>query len=102
MRIISMPPIYAFEAKHPVSATSLNDWCRKIKKAQCRNFNELKNEVAGSVDYVGGDLYVFNIGGNNYRLVAGIHFNTQLVYIRAILTHAEYDEHNKNKTLLSL
>lgn len=54
------------------------------------------------MDYVGKDMYVFNIGGNNYRLVAGIHFNTQLVYVRAILTHREYDEHNKNGTLLDL
>lgn len=102
MRIISMPPIYAFEAKHPVAATSLNDWCKKIKQAKCRNFNELKKEVSGSVDYVSKDLYVFNIGGNNFRIVAGIHFNTQLVYIRAVLTHKEYDIHNKNGTLLNL
>ncbi|WP_366935590.1 type II toxin-antitoxin system HigB family toxin [Chitinophaga sp.] len=97
-----MPPIYTFEAKHPISAPSLNDWCRKIRNANCRNLNDLKNAISGSVEYVGADLYVFNIGGNNFRLVAGIHFNTQLVYIRAILTHAEYDAHNKNGTLLHL
>jgi mRNA interferase HigB len=102
MRIISMPPIYAFGAKHPPAVTPLNDWCSRIRKANCTNFNELRNEVSGSVDNVGNDMYVFNIGGNNYRLVAGIHFNTQIVYIRAILTHKEYDEHNKNGTLLNL
>lgn len=44
-----------------------------------------------SVDLVEG-LYIFNIGGNNFRLVAAIHFNTGRVYVRHILTHAEYDK----------
>lgn len=44
-----------------------------------------------SVDVVDG-FYVFNIGGNNVRLVAAVHFNTGRVYVRHILTHAEYDK----------
>jgi len=39
-------------------------------------------------------LTVFNIGGNKARLIAAIHYNRGKVYIRAVLTHAEYD---KNK-----
>jgi len=38
-----------------------------------------------------GDLVVFNIGGNKYRLIASVHFNRQKVYVRRVLTHAEYD-----------
>jgi len=38
-----------------------------------------------------GRCTVFNIGGNNYRLIAAIHYNTGVVYIRHVLTHAEYD-----------
>jgi len=45
--------------------------------------------VFNSVDAVSG-LYVFNIGGNNFRLVAAIHFNVGRVYIRHVMTHAEY------------
>ena len=37
------------------------------------------------------DFYVFNIGGNKYRLVVAIHFNTQMLFVRHVLTHAEYD-----------
>jgi mRNA-degrading endonuclease HigB of HigAB toxin-antitoxin module len=44
-------------------------------------------------DQVGG-LTVFNIGGNKARLVAAIHYNRRKVYIRAVLTHAEYDAGN--------
>ncbi len=39
-----------------------------------------------------GDLIVFNIGGNKYRLIASIHFNRGKVYIRRVLTHSEYDK----------
>lgn len=102
MRIISMPPIYAFEAKHPIAAKPLNDWYRKVKQAKCQNLNELKKRISGTIDYVGRDLYIFNIGGNNFRILAAIHFNTQLIYIRAVLTHRDYDIHNKNGTLLDL
>lgn len=37
------------------------------------------------------DLYVFDIGGNKYRLIAAIHFNTQMLFVRHVLTHVEYD-----------
>ena len=38
-----------------------------------------------------GDFYVFNVAGNKYRLIAAIHFNWQMLFIRYILAHAEYD-----------
>ena len=58
-------------------------------------FDELRS-VFPSADKV-GDLVVFNIGGNKYRLITSIHFNRQKIYIRDILTHSEYDK-NKWKT----
>ena len=98
-----MPPIKEFIHKHITLSKALEEWCKKIRSATCQNLTELKKEVSGSVDYVGGDsLYIFNIEGNKCRLLAAIHFNTQIVYIRAVLTHAEYDQYNKNGTLLSL
>ena len=47
--------------------------------------------VFPSTDQV-GKLTVFNIGGNKARLIAAIHYNRRRVYIRAVLTHPEYDE----------
>lgn len=46
----------------------------------------------GSADAVGNDLYVFNIKGNHYRLIARIIFKVRTVYIKFIGTHAEYDK----------
>ena len=49
-------------------------------------------DTFGSVDAVGNDRYVFNIKGNDYRLIAMIFFDKRTVYIRFIGTHAEYDK----------
>lgn len=54
-----------------------------------RTFDELRITFP-QADKV-GDLVVFNIGGNKYRMIASIHFNRSKVYIRHVLTHAEYD-----------
>jgi mRNA interferase HigB len=54
------------------------------------NWSELRRTF-NSVDKV-GDLYVFNIGGNKYRLVASIRFEVQVLYVRAVLTHQDYDK----------
>jgi mRNA interferase HigB len=101
MHIISRPEIYAFINRFPLSSTSLNDWYHKSKKAEWNNLHEIK-ATFNSCDYIGNDRFVFNIHGNNYRLVAMIHFKRKRIYIRKILTHAEYDECNKKGTLQSL
>lgn len=101
MRIIARVPINDFGSKHYPAIVPLNDWWEKTKKASPANLNELK-EVFGSCDYIGDDRYVFNIGGNKYRIVAIISFKKQKVWIRGVLTHAEYDELNKRGTLIKL
>jgi len=67
----------------------------KLQNEGCPNFNtfiELRG-VFPSVDQV-EKFTIFNIGGNKARLIAAIHYNTQRVYIRHVLTHAEYDRNN--------
>ena len=59
-------------------------------RRQFKSFTELRQKFKG-VDQV-GKLTVFNIGGNKVRLIAAIHYNRQKVYIRAVLTHEEYDQ----------
>ena len=59
-----------------------------VEKNRFANWSELKASF-NSVDRV-GDLVVFDIGGNKYRLVAYIRFEKQIVYIKAVLTHQEY------------
>ncbi len=61
-----------------------------MKQHQFGSFSELRT-IFPSVDHV-GKLTVFNLGGNKARLIAAIHYNRRRIYIRAVLTHPEYDE----------
>ena len=58
---------------------------------KCR-YLDLKKKTFNSVDNVGNQHYVFNIRGNNYRLVVVIKFTIKTVLIRFIGTHADYDK----------
>ncbi len=69
---------------------SFENWRSVIEKSDFANLNELK-KLFNSVDYVGNDRYVFNISGNNYRLITMIHFNIRTIYILFVGTHKEYD-----------
>ena len=76
----------------PKPKNALADWYRLVKRNDFSNFAELRI-MFSSVDKV-GKLTVFNIGGNKVRLIAAIHYNRKKVYIRAVLTHKEYDVGN--------
>lgn len=91
MVVISKTQLNAFGKTHPDSADALDDWYAAVKEADWSNLAELKQRFS-TVDYVGNDRYVFNIKGNNYRLVAMIFFNIRTVFVRFIGTHAEYDK----------
>ena len=90
MHIISRKALREFAQRHPDSKTALDSWFHLVRTNQFESFNALR-QVFPSADKV-GDLIVFDIGGNKYRLITAIHFNRQKVYVRHILTHPEYDK----------
>jgi mRNA interferase HigB len=90
MRIINNKALQDFAVLHPQATTPLQEWRGKMRDASVKSYAELKN-IFNSVDKV-GHYFVFNIAGNHYRLIAAIHFNTQTLYIRSIMTHKEYDQ----------
>ncbi len=81
----------AFVQKHAQAASPLNSWVEKVKGATWRNHAELK-KMFPSADYVKNGRYVFNIGGNNYRVVAVVIFIGGVMNIRFVGTHPEYDK----------
>ena len=95
MRIISKKALLDFWIKHPNAKSSLEAWHRVVSKSDFKNFIDLK-DAFNSVDYT-SPYTIFNIGGNNYRLIVSIHYNTQHLYIREVFTHAEYDKWNKGR-----
>ncbi|MFC1510210.1 type II toxin-antitoxin system HigB family toxin [Candidatus Omnitrophota bacterium] len=90
MRVIKRKPLLDFGKKHPTIKTGLDHWYRTIKLSSYRTFNALRKTFK-TADQV-GKYTVFNIGGNKARLIVAIHYNTQRVYARHILTHEKYDE----------
>jgi len=82
-----------FVQQHPDAETPLKAWRKLAEHGDFQNLAELK-QTFPSVDMVPvkkRDFYVFNIGGNKYRLIAAIHFTARMLFVRHILTHAEYD-----------
>jgi mRNA interferase HigB len=91
MRIISRTRIREYGRERPDAKTALDDWSSKTEKADWNNFADLK-KTFGHADAVGNSNFVFNIKGNQFRLIARILFDAKLVYIRFIGTHAAYSE----------
>lgn len=90
MRVISFAAIRDFIAVHSDAEQPLKDWYKAVSKAYWRNFADI-NQTFSTVDYVGNDRYVFDIKGNNYRIVAIVLFVNQKVYVRFVGTHKEYE-----------
>ncbi|MGJ7490207.1 type II toxin-antitoxin system HigB family toxin [Variovorax sp. ZT4R33] len=90
MRLISNKALTEFAAKHIEADAPLQAWRKIIETGAFSNYAELKNSF-NATDKV-GDYYVFDIGGNKYRVISAIHFNRQMVFIRHVFTHQEYDK----------
>ncbi|CAL1520044.1 type II toxin-antitoxin system HigB family toxin [Chitinophaga sp. MM2321] len=93
MVIIAKASINEFSLKHPAAVEPLLYWYYTSKLADWSKFQDVK-ESFNTVDYIGHDLYVFDIGGNKFRLIARIIFSVRTVFIRFIGTHSEYDKIN--------
>jgi len=90
VRIVSEKRIREFLGREPRSAGAMWHWADAIESGSWRNPGELKATFA-SVSFIGG-LTVFNLGGNRYRIAAFAHYRKQIVYIKGIGAHEEYDQ----------
>jgi len=90
MVIIQKSRITEFIKEYPKAADALNRWYLICKKSSWGNHAALK-ETFITADYIGANRYVFNIKGNDFRLVTMIHFSKRTIYIRFIGTHEMYD-----------
>lgn len=91
MRIFTEQAIKEYSERVPESKVALQDWVSKVKRANWSCFADMK-KTFNSVDNVGNQHYVFNIKGNNFRLVVVVKFVIGFVYVRFIGSHAEYDK----------
>ena len=90
MRIISRKALREFGEKHPDAKTPLDAWYRIVKGREYRTPHDLRADFP-TASFLGARRTVFNIGGNKYRLVVDVRYDLGRVYVRAVLTHEEYD-----------
>ncbi len=89
MHVITHSRLKVFWQKYPNARLSLQGWYIRTRQARWTNFVELR-QIFPSADQV-GKFTIFNIGGNNYRLIAFVDYEYHKVFIRHVLTHVEYD-----------
>jgi mRNA interferase HigB len=90
MHTISKKKLREFWEKHPKAKSPLEAWFQVAKHAEWASFVDVR-KAFNTADAV-GRFVVFDIGGNKYRLIAVIHYNRRKLFVRHVLTHAEYDE----------
>jgi mRNA interferase HigB len=93
MRIIAFRTLREFWERPEYSASeiSLRAWYHDVKGSNWKNSNELKQQYANA-SIIGEGRIVFNIKGNSYRLVVLIDYEFQIIFIRFIGTHSQYDQ----------
>jgi mRNA interferase HigB len=92
MHIISRKRLKDFWEVHPQAESPLSAWYQAAKAATWKSFDDVR-ETFRSADQV-GDAIVFNIGGNKYRLIVKAEYKFGRLYLREVLTHADYSKLN--------
>jgi mRNA interferase HigB len=90
MRVISVKALREFWKRHPDAEQSLRTWHDHVSHVSWRTPEDIKIDFA-SVSFLTNNRVVFNIRGNNYRLVTVIAYRVGIVYVRFVGTHQEYD-----------
>jgi mRNA interferase HigB len=95
MHLVSLPPLLRFIATHPDAKQSVLAWCDEVKKARWRQPSDIKAQYAHA-SILKNRRVVFNLKGNDYRLIVAVAYNLGYVYVKFIGTHAQYDAVDAN------
>jgi len=96
LRVIAKKVLRDFWIRHSDCEQQLKSWYREAAKSEWKNTNEIKKDYP-MASILKDNRVVFNIKGNNYRLVVKINFHYQMMWIRFVGTHKEYDIIDANK-----
>lgn len=97
MRLIKRTTLRQFARRFPKAAGPLDDWARLALAAAWKNLVDTRKTFphADQVKVKSGrTVTVFNVGGNDFRLITAVHYNHRKVFILNFLTHAEYSKEN--------
>jgi mRNA interferase HigB len=98
-RILSQKTLREFWEKHPASEQHLKTWYDTARKSDWRTPHDIK-ATYGNASIVGDNRVVFNIKGNDYRLIVKFNFERSWAFILFIGTHSEYDKSMRQKCKL--
>jgi mRNA interferase HigB len=90
MKILVKKTLLYYTEKYPVASMQLLIWHNEFSKLSFHNFNELK-QVYGNASIVNKDRVVFNIKGNEFRLIVSVNFAQNACYLIWFGTHKEYN-----------
>jgi mRNA interferase HigB len=96
MRIIALSRLREFWQRHPAAEMPLRSWYAEAARAEWTRPADIKAAFRNA-SFLAGNRVVFNIKGNDYRLVVAVHYNRGLMYIRFVGTHREYDRADAEK-----
>ncbi len=91
MRIIALSTLRDFWRKHPSAEVPLRNWYAEASGASWTSPAEVR-QAHRSASFVAGDRVVFNIKGNDYRLIVAVRYRSRIMYVRFVGTHAQYDQ----------
>ena len=93
MNIITKKTILFYIERFPAAKVALVTWHKEFSTSSFENFNELK-QVYGNASLVGGHRVIFNIKGNDFRLIVSVNFKAKAAYLIWFGPHSEYDNIN--------
>ena len=94
MQMIARRTLKQFWARHPHAEGPIRAWLAIVAKANWSNPTEIKRQFGGTVDFVGDNRVIFDLGGNKYRLIVHVSYAFSRVLVKFVGTHAEYDRIN--------
>ncbi|MCZ6635939.1 MAG: type II toxin-antitoxin system HigB family toxin [bacterium] len=89
MKVVGLPLLREFQNRHADVRSQINAWISEVEEAQWNSPQDIKARYS-SASFLANNQVVFNLKGNDYRLVVKVSYKAQLVLIKKIGTHAEY------------
>ena len=93
MRVIALSTLREFWRKHASAQVPLQNWYAEASRASWKSPADVK-EAHRNASFVAGERVVFNLKGNDYRLIVAMRYRSQIMYVRFVGTHREYDKVN--------
>lgn len=91
MQIIARRTLKQFRDRHPQAEAPLQAWYAQVRSADWQSPADVKREFGTTVDFIGDNRVIFDIGGNKYRLIVHVAYRFKRVLVKFVGTHKDYD-----------